>query len=498
MIRSNVTAFYCLLLLAAPSVALSQSEPVTTTTPEESLAPLAPGEEDTVQKRLNRLAEQAAAAIAELPEGESKELTTTVMGSTGKCQWRAKGKKIWTNAKRDQQLKPGTQIRTGRKSKLVLRLGLNATLLIDSLARVTIPVVTQHGKVLTTTVQVDRGRADVKVGHVGLTNDFSVLTPSGALAVKGTDFAVSHSALKGTQIVSARTNAIRAIEVSYYGSKVKNYLSASSVSTQETPNPTIAAAFASSGATPLTASEAVDKQDAASATTEAVSGSNAVQNSTRTLVAAQQESNAEDAVEDLPLPPDYPQNLDGWDTYLQQVVPPEDDGQLAATIYFDLRLAEYQDADGNVMTARRVPAHFENGLHSVTGWFDPSREEYLTTYNDETTLNVPWGAALPDADDSQLGAAYGSIIDYGDAVDDENDAYNATSADLNVMLQNMNEFCILTFNDDGTSVAACRLAWASALNEYLYNAAGTTSYAWALEELEQYNESGAQGDCNCD
>jgi hypothetical protein len=232
----------------------------------------------------------------------------------------------------------------------------------------------------------------------------------------------------------------------------------------------------------------MDKQDAASATTEAVSGSNAVQNSTRTLVAAQQESNAEDAVEELPLPPDYPQNLDGWDTYFQQVVPPEDDGQLAATIYFDLRLAEYQDADGNVMTARRVPAHFENGLHSLTGWSDPSREEYLTTYNDQTYLNVPWGAALPDSDSSTLGEAYGSIIAYGDAIDEENDYYEATSDDLNHLLANMNEFCILTFTADGDSVAACRLAWASALNTYLYNAAGTTSYAWALEELEHLND----------
>ena len=98
--------------------------------------------------------------------------------------------------KKTRNSRAGTQIRTGRKSKLVLRVGLNATLLIDSLARVTLPTVKQDGDTLTTTVQVDRGRTDIKVGHVGLTNDFSVLTPSGALAVKGTEFAVSHNALQ--------------------------------------------------------------------------------------------------------------------------------------------------------------------------------------------------------------------------------------------------------------------------------------------------------------
>ncbi|MCH2138372.1 MAG: FecR family protein [Phycisphaerales bacterium] len=476
--------------LTACPLAMAQDEPVTTATPNTPILPAQESQVQSVQQKLDALATQAAQAVAELPAGEQRTLQTVVMAATGKCQWRATADKPWATAKADQVLTQGTQIRTGRKSKLVLRVGLNATLLIDSLARVTIPTVLHQGKVLTTTVQVDRGRADVKVGHVGLTNDFSVLTPSGALAVKGTEFAVSHSALKGTQIVSARTNAMRAIEVSYYGSKATNYLSASSVSTQETPNPANTAAFASAGAMPLTASEAVDRQDAASATAEAVVGADPVQGSTRTQVAAQQESNTEDAVDDLPLPPDYPQNLDGWNDYFQHTVLPEDDGQLAATIYFDLQVTHFVDSAGNEIQARRVPADFENRLYLATSWYDPSRETYLETHGDDTVLNVPWGAALPDATTSYLGAAYADIIAYGDNVPE---GYDGGSADLNALLSVMNDFCVVTFDENGNQVAACRQAFAEALNAYLHNATGTTAYAEAIAAYNDYYESGGSG-----
>ena len=486
--RSAGFTLLCTSTLVFGSLAIAQDGPVTTNTPDTPIVPVEPTQELSVQDKLNALALLAAEAVAPLANGETRQLPTLVMGTTGKCQWRAKDAKSWTAAKKDQKLEAGTQIRTGRKSKLVLRVGLNATLLIDSLARVTLPTVMQDGGTLTTAVQVDRGRTDVKVGHVGLTNDFSVLTPSGALAVKGTEFAVSHNALQGTQIVSARTNTIRAIEVNYFGSKVTQYLSASSISTQKTPNPATRAAFASNGPPPLQAAAAMDRQDAPSAVGQAVSGSDPIQNQTRTQIAAQQESSYNDAEEEIELPPDYPLGLDGWNQYLTYTVPQEDLGHLAAGIYFDLKLQHLPSwVDPSEAPTRRVPAAFENNLYVLNnGWHDPSRAQYII----DGVLDVPWGAELPDASTSLLGQQYQEMINYGDSVDDEGVQYVPSATDTQALLTHINEFCVLTFDSEGNSVYNCRLAYANALNDYLYAAYGPTQYEHQLQQLEEYGVDG--------
>ena len=76
---------------------------------------------------------------------------------------------------------------------------------------------------------------------------------------------------------------------------------------------------------------------------QAISGSDPIQNQTRTQIAAQQESSYNDAEEEvgeiIELPPDYPLGLDGWNEYLTYTVPQEDLGHLAAGIYFDLKAA---------------------------------------------------------------------------------------------------------------------------------------------------------------
>ena len=59
----------------------------------------------------------------------------------------------------------------------------------------------QDGDVLKTIVTINRGRADIQVDRVGLMNDFSVLTPSGSLAVKGTGMGVKYDGFTGTSVV---------------------------------------------------------------------------------------------------------------------------------------------------------------------------------------------------------------------------------------------------------------------------------------------------------
>ncbi|MCH2136546.1 MAG: FecR family protein [Phycisphaerales bacterium] len=484
----HLTALVLSALLSSP--ALAQDGPVTTDTPDAPVDPVQPGEEMTAQERLNELALRAAEAVAPLPEGEVKQLKTIVMGVEGKCQWRKKDAKAWTDAKVDQALSAGTQIRTGRKSKLVLRVGLNATVLVDSLARVTLPTVVQEGGKLKTMVQVKRGRADVKVGHVGLTNDFSVLTPSGALAVKGTEFAVAHSALKGTQIVSARTNTIRAIEVNYFGSKVTQYLSASSVSTQKTPNPATVAAFAANGPPPLMASAALDRQDAPSAAAQAVSGTDPVQGQTRQQVAAQHQAGEEDE-----LPADYPLSLEGWEPYLVHQVPQDDLGHLAAAIYFDMKLQHLPpEVDPYMAPTRRVVSTFENNLFERTNWFDHQRD-LQGYYNDDTgQLDVPWGAPLPDPAVSVLGGQYQAIIDYGDMVSQQQDGdQSQNSQHAKTVLSLINEFCEYNFTADAANVVKCREAFAHALNKELYNHYGPTQYGYQLSQLEDL--VGPDGGC---
>ncbi len=82
---------------------------------------------------------------------------------------------------------------------MLLRVGLNANILIDSGSRVSLPQMVHAGDVLRTAIQVNRGRADLQVGQVGLTNDFSVLTPSGALAERDEDRRLGLNRPVGTQ-----------------------------------------------------------------------------------------------------------------------------------------------------------------------------------------------------------------------------------------------------------------------------------------------------------
>ena len=71
------------------------------------------------------------------------------------------------------------------------------------------------------------------------------------------------------------------------------------------------------------------------------------------------------------------------------------------------------------------------------------------------------------------------------------------STDTQALLTHINEFCVLTFDSQGNSVYNCRLAYANALNDYLYAAYGPTQYGYQLQQLEEYGENGGgsyQGD----
>ena len=173
------------------------------------------------------------------PAANATQLQARIIDVSGKARWRPSADAEWKDAAVNDDLSPGAEIRTGMRSRVTLRFR-NATVLVDSSTNFSIPTIEQEGDVLRTIAAVRSGRADFKVDKVGLQNDFKVVTPSTTLAVRGTSFSTISGPLKGVEIVGARENAIRAIEVRYaaLNQTVEMSGGAESKSTSETPNPT--------------------------------------------------------------------------------------------------------------------------------------------------------------------------------------------------------------------------------------------------------------------
>jgi hypothetical protein len=133
-------------------------------------------------------------------------------------------------------------IRTGRESHVALRVGVNATFLVERSSRVAIPEIVQNGDVLKTRVSMQLGRAEVRVDRVGLQNDFEVATPTATLAVRGTVFLLTWDAVHGFRAVGVRNNKLRAIEVNYVNG-VTAALSQADASDQSYPLPAIEAFY---------------------------------------------------------------------------------------------------------------------------------------------------------------------------------------------------------------------------------------------------------------
>ncbi len=136
----------------------------------------------------------------------------------------------WTTLETGMVLRPGAAVRTGIRSHAVLRLGLNATVRINSLSRVELTQLDAAPKpntkpnanpdadnaTLTTRLLLNAGDVDVRVDHIeGYDNDFEILTPQATLAVRGTNFSAGIDALQGLRVQGARTNDLRAIELRY-------------------------------------------------------------------------------------------------------------------------------------------------------------------------------------------------------------------------------------------------------------------------------------------
>jgi len=189
------------------------------------------------------------AAAQAAPDGDVYALFIDVKG---KVKWRANAKAAWQDAKVDDRLPVGGEVRTGLSgSRTTLRVGLNATVLIDSGSVFSIPMSVKDGDQLRTLAGLKSGRADFKVENTGLGADFQVATPSSVLAVRGTGFAVSYGALKGAEISGSRTNALRAIELRYALGNMTYFLSGQARSSLAMQNPVKHALLTTIGPPPL-------------------------------------------------------------------------------------------------------------------------------------------------------------------------------------------------------------------------------------------------------
>lgn len=156
------------------------------------------------------------AKIAPLAEGEVKILQAVIMKVEGtRAQWRPDAQSPWKNAAINDILATGSEIRTGKDSTVTLRIGMNASMLVDRISRIVLPEMIQAGDTLRTRVTMQYGLADVKVDHVGLSNDFEIKTPSATLAVKGTGWRIVWDGIDGFRAFGVPTNRIRAIEIAY-------------------------------------------------------------------------------------------------------------------------------------------------------------------------------------------------------------------------------------------------------------------------------------------
>jgi hypothetical protein len=175
--------------------------------------------------------------VEPLAEGQVQVLQALVIGVEGRAEWRKSGAGDFKAAALNDLLDPGCEIRTGLRSSLTLRVGKNATVLVDRSSHVELPTIVQNGAVLVTRAALLRGKCDVKVEAVGVTSDFKVATPSATLAVRGTGLEVEWGALDGARVRGVATNRVHAIEVAYLDRFETVFLSGDDETTEEIPEP---------------------------------------------------------------------------------------------------------------------------------------------------------------------------------------------------------------------------------------------------------------------
>jgi len=176
-----------------------------------------------------------------------KQLRALVIDVKGRCQWRPAADTPWRDAKVNDLLPVGSEIRTGFRSSMGLRVGRNATVLVNRSTVLSLPVMLRDGDTLVTRAGIRRGKVefkvdDVKLDDIRMTNDFEVLTPTTTLSVRGTGFAVRWGGLNGAEIETLSADVF-AIEVTYLATQLRHLLREGGVTRDTQPDPVLVALF---------------------------------------------------------------------------------------------------------------------------------------------------------------------------------------------------------------------------------------------------------------
>jgi len=236
-----------------------------------------------------------AAEIAPATNGaDVLELQAIFMDVQGKVRWRKSEDSAWTEAKVNDLLSAGAEIRTGLKSRSTLRVGKNATILVDSGTTFKLPEIVQDGQTLRTLATVKSGRADFKVDHVGFANDFKVVTPQTTLSVRGTGFALASGPLKGVDVAGANTNTINAIEVKYIAANMSYFVSGQGQTSSESgKQDPVQNAWASTIGPPPIAGTYASQSDVEQQVAQGISGANPSSNTQQIQQTQASEANEE-------------------------------------------------------------------------------------------------------------------------------------------------------------------------------------------------------------
>ena len=88
--------------------------------------------------------------------GSSDGLQAIFMEVDGKVRWRQHESDPWRNAAVNDLVDPGAEIRTGLRSRATLRVGKNASILVDAGTSFQLPTVVREGDTLRTLAAVPR------------------------------------------------------------------------------------------------------------------------------------------------------------------------------------------------------------------------------------------------------------------------------------------------------------------------------------------------------
>jgi hypothetical protein len=120
------------------------------------------------------------------PAGD-KPLTTTISSVSGSAEYRLSDQDAWKPAVANIELPVGAELRTGIRGEVKLAVGPNAHIDVERLTYMVIGQLQQDGDTLRTLLAVQHGKVHFKIDHVGFRNDFKIATPTGTMAVKGTE-----------------------------------------------------------------------------------------------------------------------------------------------------------------------------------------------------------------------------------------------------------------------------------------------------------------------